>query len=197
MTPSRMPRANPEKLELALGDKAIHGLPFVQHTLGFALGILDGVIDANIFQIPYYLRHAVKVRYSQYTAEWRVEGKTATGRSDIISSETYGTSRANAYKILEGLGHKLLDNTGVEPRCTQAHINFRGFQFSGLCLGQRLHIDGKLRVGFCRKLRHPQLCPDIAGQIFVCHLPARFRVGGVGGRVFEDHTGKSGRARAA
>ena len=53
------------------------------------------------FQIPYYLRHAVKVRYSPYTAEWRVEGKTATGRSDIISSETYGTRRANAYKILE------------------------------------------------------------------------------------------------
>ena len=53
------------------------------------------------FQIPYYLRHAVKVRYSPYTAEWRVAGKTATGRGDIISSETYGTSRANAYKILE------------------------------------------------------------------------------------------------
>ena len=53
------------------------------------------------FQIPYYLRHAVKVRYSPYTAEWRVEGKTATGRGDIISSETYGASRANAYKILE------------------------------------------------------------------------------------------------
>ena len=53
------------------------------------------------FQIPYYLRHAVKVRYSPYTAEWRVDGKTATGRGDIISSETYGTSRANAYKILE------------------------------------------------------------------------------------------------
>ena len=53
------------------------------------------------FQIPYYLRHAVKVRYSPYTAEWRVEGKTATGRGDIISSETYGTSRANSYKILE------------------------------------------------------------------------------------------------
>ena len=53
------------------------------------------------FQIPYYLRHAVKVRYSPYTAEWRVEGKTATGRGDIISSETYGTSRANAYKILK------------------------------------------------------------------------------------------------
>ena len=53
------------------------------------------------FQIHYYLRRAVNVRYSPYTAEWRVEGKTATGRGDIISSETYGTSRANAYKILE------------------------------------------------------------------------------------------------
>ena len=53
------------------------------------------------FQIPYYLRHAVKVRYSPYTAEWRVEGKTATGRGEINSSETYGTSSANAYKILE------------------------------------------------------------------------------------------------
>ena len=55
----------------------------------------------EIFQIPYYLRHAVKVRYSPYTAEWRIEGKSAMGRGDIISSETYGTSRANAYKILE------------------------------------------------------------------------------------------------
>ena len=56
---------------------------------------------AETFQIPYYLRHAVKVRYSPYTAEWRIEGKSAMGRSDITSTETYGTSRANAYKILE------------------------------------------------------------------------------------------------
>ena len=56
---------------------------------------------AETFQIPYYLRHAVKVRYSPYTAEWRIEGKSAMGRGDITSIETYGTSRANAYKILE------------------------------------------------------------------------------------------------
>ena len=31
------------------------------------------------FQIPYYLRHAVKVRYSPYTAEWRVEAKLPPG----------------------------------------------------------------------------------------------------------------------
>mgnify|MGYP000273176459 CR=1 FL=1 len=36
------------------------------------------------FQIPYYLRHAVKVRYSPYTAEWRVEGKTATGGATLF-----------------------------------------------------------------------------------------------------------------
>ena len=56
---------------------------------------------AETFRIPYYLRHAVKVRYSPYTAEWRIEGKSAMGRGDITSTETYGTSRANAYKILE------------------------------------------------------------------------------------------------
>ena len=56
---------------------------------------------AETFQIPYYLRHAVKVRYSPHTAEWRIEGKSAMGRGDITSTETYGTARANAYKILE------------------------------------------------------------------------------------------------
>ena len=93
---------------------------------------------------------------------------------------------------LESLGHKLLDNIRVQPCGTQAHINFGGFQFSGLRLFQCGDINGKFRVGLCRKLRHPQLCPDIAGQVFVCHLPARFRVGGVGGRVFEDHAGEFG-----
>jgi len=93
---------------------------------------------------------------------------------------------------LKSLGHKLLDNIRVQPCGTQAHINFGGFQFSGLRLFQCGDINGKFRVGLCRKLRHPQLCPDIAGQVLVCHLPARFRVGGVGGRVFEDHAGKFG-----
>ena len=75
--------------------------------VGNFFGMLpDTMQDSRLYgveldSIPYYLRHAVKVRYSPYTAEWRVEGKTATGRGDIISSETYGTSRANAYKILE------------------------------------------------------------------------------------------------
>ena len=53
------------------------------------------------FQIPYYMRSSIRVRFSPYTAEWRIEGKTAMGSSDIMSTETYGTSCANAYRILE------------------------------------------------------------------------------------------------
>ena len=53
------------------------------------------------FQVPYYLRHDVNVRFSPYTAEWRVQGKSALGHGDIMSTEIYGTHRANAYKILE------------------------------------------------------------------------------------------------
>ena len=56
---------------------------------------------AETFQIPYYMRHSINVKFSQRTAEWRIEGKTAMGKGDIMSGETYGTSRANAYKILE------------------------------------------------------------------------------------------------
>ena len=56
---------------------------------------------AEIFQIPYYMRHSINVKFSQRTAEWRIEGKTAMGKGNIMSCETYGTSRANAYKILE------------------------------------------------------------------------------------------------
>ena len=53
------------------------------------------------FQVPYYLRRDVNVLFSPYTAEWRVQGKSALGHGDIMSTETYGTHRANAYKILE------------------------------------------------------------------------------------------------
>ena len=56
---------------------------------------------AETFQIPYYMRHSINAKFSQRTAEWRIEGKTAMGKGDIMSCETYGTSRANAYKILE------------------------------------------------------------------------------------------------
>ena len=53
------------------------------------------------FQIPFYLRYAIRVKFSPATAEWRIEGKTKTGRNDVMAYETFGTARASAYKILE------------------------------------------------------------------------------------------------
>mgnify|MGYP001851309919 CR=1 FL=1 len=53
------------------------------------------------FQVPFYLRHAVQVKFSPATAEWRIEGKTKTGFNDVAAYETFGTKRANGYKILE------------------------------------------------------------------------------------------------
>ena len=55
------------------------------------------------FQPPYRIRYnnAITVRYSPYTSEWRISNKSATGFGDIMATETYGTRRANAYKILE------------------------------------------------------------------------------------------------
>ena len=53
------------------------------------------------FQIPFYLRYAIRVKFSPATAEWRIEGKTKTGHNDVMAYETFGTTRASAYKILE------------------------------------------------------------------------------------------------
>ena len=55
------------------------------------------------FQPPYRIRYnnAITVCYSPYTSEWRISNKSATGFGDIMATETYGTRRANAYKILE------------------------------------------------------------------------------------------------
>ena len=55
------------------------------------------------FQPPYRIRYnnAITVRYSPYTSEWRISNKSATDFGDIMATETYGTRRANAYKILE------------------------------------------------------------------------------------------------
>ena len=53
------------------------------------------------FQIPFYLRYAIRVKFSPATAEWRIEGKTKTGPNDVMAYETFGTTRASAYKILE------------------------------------------------------------------------------------------------
>ena len=49
---------------------------------------------------PRFARWDINVRYSPFTAEWRIEGKSKDGGNDLANM-TYGTSRVNAYKIIE------------------------------------------------------------------------------------------------
>ena len=53
------------------------------------------------FKPSFWASQSIKVHYSPVTGEWRVEGKSATGANDVNAYNTYGTSRMNAYKILE------------------------------------------------------------------------------------------------
>lgn len=51
------------------------------------------------FQPPQYIKDIIKLQYSKYTGEWNIEGKN-TDRS-ILVTNTYGTKRATAYRLLE------------------------------------------------------------------------------------------------
>ena len=53
------------------------------------------------FDTPFYLQRSIEVHYSAFTAEWQISGKNAVGQRDVAAYTTYGTSRTNAYKILE------------------------------------------------------------------------------------------------
>ena len=60
--------------------------------------IKDFIFD--ILNTPYYKRWDIKVRYSPITAEWHIDGKSFD-RDNVKSYSTYGTTRINAYKIIE------------------------------------------------------------------------------------------------
>lgn len=53
------------------------------------------------FEPPFYLRRNIEVKFSPMTAEWQITGKSTPSRNDVHAYMTYGTSRANAYRILE------------------------------------------------------------------------------------------------
>ena len=53
------------------------------------------------FNPAYYRRHLIQVNYSPSTAEWNISGKSTPSKQDVNAYMTYGTERANAYRILE------------------------------------------------------------------------------------------------
>ena len=55
----------------------------------------------ELLDTPFYLRRSIEVNYAPYTAEWSISGKSSVGYNNINAYMTYGTERANAYRILE------------------------------------------------------------------------------------------------
>ena len=53
------------------------------------------------FETPFYQQRMIDVTYSSFTAEWNIRNKNAVSYNNIAAYMTYGTERANAYKILE------------------------------------------------------------------------------------------------
>ena len=53
------------------------------------------------FDTPFYMQRNVQVNYTPFTAEWQITGKSSISQNNVAAYTTYGTSRANAYKILE------------------------------------------------------------------------------------------------
>ena len=78
----------------------------------------------NTFQPTYWASRSMDVSYSPYTSEWHIDGKSAVGANDVNACSTYGTSRINAYKILENtlnlrdvrIYDKIEDADGTERR---------------------------------------------------------------------------------
>ena len=54
----------------------------------------------ELLSTPSYMRWKINVRYSAHTGEWNIEGKS-NDRGNVRAGSTYGSSRMNAYKIIE------------------------------------------------------------------------------------------------
>lgn len=63
--------------------------------------IQDFMVDT--FKPATYLvnSESIKIHYSPYTGVWNVQGKNADTYDNVLANVTYGTKRANAYRILE------------------------------------------------------------------------------------------------
>ena len=55
----------------------------------------------ELFDTPYRNQGNINVNYSTFTADWSVTNKNSVSYDDVAAYATYGTDRANAYKIFE------------------------------------------------------------------------------------------------
>ena len=98
-----------------------HGFPLVQHTLEFALGVLDGVVDADIFQVQGLLQNLIGIGTAGAVG-FGGDNIPSAGGSLALHTPLCGIRRishldcmAQIVGDLEGLGHKLLNNLRCKP----------------------------------------------------------------------------------
>jgi N12 class adenine-specific DNA methylase len=118
------------------------------------------------FETPYYLRRSIEVKFSEMTAEWRINGKSSPSYNDVAAYTTYGTDRANAYRkrlfffkigIATCAGHLL--------ECTAIQL----FQLFRNCLSHLLH-GKKLLVPKCGNYPRFRISNRCFGMTFVFGL---------------------------
>ena len=55
----------------------------------------------ELFNTPWRHQGEIEVKYAHFTAEWSITNKNTIGYNNVAAYVTYGTDRANAYRILE------------------------------------------------------------------------------------------------
>ena len=165
---------------------------FVENTLLLAIRILNRIIDTNIFQIQRFLQNPICVGSLCTVGDIRrhivVVGRTLTVDAPLCGQlgELDLNGTAQVIRRFKGF---LLKKIGINPCCTQTHINLGRIQVLRLCFLQGFHIDAEGRISVRRHLCDTQLASYITGKVIIGSLPSNFHSIG-SHRVFEDYPSK-------
>ena len=168
---------------------------FIEDTLLLTICIFNRIIDTNIFQIQRFLQNPICVGSLCTVGDIRrhivVVGRTLTVDAPLCGQlgELDLNGTAQVIRGFKGFLHELLNIIGINPCCTQTHINLGRIQVLRLCFLQGFYIDAEGRISVCRHLCDTQLAPYITGKVLVGSLPSNFHSIG-SHRVFEDHPSK-------
>ena len=167
-------------LLLLLGKRGFFG---VEHGLFSAVRILNGVVDAHVAQIQRILQDLVSIGAFRAVGHIGIDVTAAynalTGDIPFCAEIRVVDINAPAHieRRLQQLKHELPDILFVNPRCAEAHFNFRSIQILGLCLFQSRDIGGVVckavswKSGRGVAAGNAQFLADIAGEVFICCLP--------------------------
>ena len=130
-------------LLLLLGKRGLLG---VEHTLLSAVRILDGVVNTHVAQIQCILQNLVSIGAFRAVGHIGVDVAAAYNtlagdipfRAEIRVVDVYAPAHIESW--LQQLEHELLDIRFIDPRCAEAHFNFRSVQILWLRLPQRFYI---------------------------------------------------------